>query len=408
MNILVLNSGSSSIKYNLWEMNEKKLLCKGLVEKIGMDDSSVTFSVNDKKKTIQKVITDYNEGIELILDIITDKEDGVLKNIKEIDAVGHRIVHGGEKIIQSELVTPEIKKIIDECALLAPLHNPHNLEGIVEIEKVLPGVPNVAVFDTAFHSTMPPESFIYPLPYEFYEKHKIRRYGFHGTSHKYVSLRGAELLKIWHNKFNCITCHFGNGASIAAIKNGISVDTTMGFTPLAGLPMGTRTGNIDPSIILYMIQELGYTPEEVSDIINKKSGFLGISGISSDMREIREAATKGDEKAILTLKIFSHSAKRSITAMTPELDGRLDAIIFTGGIGENSPITREMICQGLSIIGAYLDVDKNNSLRGEGIISKDDSPVKIMLIPTNEELMIALETQKLVGESVYKFNCTDK
>jgi len=398
LNILVLNSGSSSIKYNLWEMTEKKLLCKGLIEKIGMDDSSMTFSANDVKKTIQKVIKNYNDGIQFILDTITDKEIGVLKSIKDINAVGHRVVHGGEKITQPELVTPEVEKIIEECISLAPLHNPHNLEGIKTIEKVLPGVPNVAVFDTAFHSTIPPKSYIYPLPYEFYEKYKIRRYGFHGTSHQYVSLKAAELLNIPYNQFNCITCHFGNGASIASIKRGASVDTTMGFTPLAGLPMGTRTGDIDPAIILYMIQQLGYTPEQVNDIINKKSGFLGISGISSDMREIREAVRRRDERAKLTLKVFAHSAKRLIAAMTPELEGRLDALIFTGGIGENSGLTREIICKGLSIIGANLDAEKNKLTKGEGIISKDDSLVKILVVPTNEELMIALETQRLAGK----------
>ncbi|MCL2293973.1 MAG: acetate kinase [Spirochaetes bacterium] len=398
MNILVLNSGSSSIKYNLWEMDEKKLLCKGLIEKIGKDDSSITFSVNNEKKTIKKKILNYIEGIQFILDLITDKENGVLASIKEINAVGHRIVHGGEKITEAKLVTPEIKEIIEENISLAPLHNPHNLEGIKVIEKALPGVPNVAVFDTAFHSTMPPASYVYSLPYEFYEKHKIRRYGFHGTSHKYVSLRAAELLNVKHGEFNCITGHFGNGCSITAIKNGVSVDTTMGFTPLEGLPMGTRAGNIDPSIVLYMIQELGYTPEQVSDIINKKSGFLGVSGISSDMREIREAYKNGDEKAALALKMFVHSSKKFIGAMASELDGRLDAIIFTGGIAENSALTREMFCQGLSVLGAYIDADKNNAMQGEGIISRDDSPVKIMVVPTNEELMIALETQNLAGE----------
>ena len=397
LNILVLNSGSSSIKYNLWEMTEKKLLCKGMIEKIGKDDSFMTFSANDDKKTFQKVIKNYHDGIQFILDTITDKENGVLKNIKDINAVGHRVVHGGEKITQPEIITPEVKAIIEECSSLAPLHNPPNLEGIRTIEKALPGVPNVAVFDTAFHSTIPPKSYIYPLPYEFYEKYKIRRYGFHGTSHQYVSLKAAEILNIPYNEFNCITCHFGNGASIASIKRGASVDTTMGFTPLAGLPMGTRTGDIDPAIILYMIQQLGYTPEQVNEIINKKSGFLGMSGISSDMREIREAVKKRDYRAKLTIKVFAHSAKRLIAAMTPELEGKLDAIIFTGGIGENSGLTREMICRGLSIIGANLDAEKNKITKGEGIVSKDDSPVKIMVVPTNEELMIALETQRLTA-----------
>ena len=385
-------------------MEEKKLLSKGLIEKIGKDDSSITFSVNNEKKTIQKVIKNYNEGIQFILDIITDKEFGVIKSIKDINAVGHRVVHGGERITQPELITPEIEKIIEECIALAPLHNPPNLEGIRALKKVLPEVPNVAVFDTAFHSTMPPEAYIYALPYEFYEKHKIRRYGFHGTSHNYVSLKAAEMLNINYDKFNCITCHFGNGCSIAAIRNGKSIDTTMGFTPLAGLPMGTRTGNFDPSIVLYMIQKLGYTPEQVNDIVNKKSGFLGISGLSSDMREIRAAAKEGNEKAYLTLKIFAHSARRFIAGMTPELGERLDAIIFTGGIGENSPLCRERICRGLSILGATIDIDKNRSIKGEGIVSKDNSPVKIMVVPTNEELMIALETQKIVEKYSLHFS----
>ena len=379
-------------------MVEKKLLCKGLIEKIGKNDSSISFSAKNEKKTIPKVIKDYKEGVQFILDLITDKESGVLNSIKDINAVGHRVVHGGEKITQSELITPELEKIIEDCFSLAPLHNPPNLEGIKAIKKALPGVPNVAVFDTAFHSTIPPKSYIYPLPYEFYEKHKIRRYGFHGTSHKYVSIKAAELLNIKHSEFNCITCHFGNGSSISAIKKGSSVDTTMGFTPLAGLPMGTRTGDIDPSIILYMIQQLGYTPEQVNDIINKKSGFIGLSGVSSDMREIREAVRKRNERAKLTIRVFAHSAKRLIAAMTPELDGRLDAIIFTGGIGENSGLTREIVCRGLSIIGAYIDVHKNRALNGvEGIISKDDSPVKILVVPTNEELMIAMETQRITS-----------
>ncbi len=395
MNILVLNSGSSSIKFNLWDMDRQKLLCKGLIEKIGKKDSSMTWSPDGEKTVIEKEILNHKDGIQFVLDTITNSKNGVIKSIKDINAVGHRVVHGGEKITRSELVTDAIEKIIEDCIQLAPLHNPANLEGIRAIKKVLPGVPNVAVFDTAFHSSMPPKAYVYPLPYEFYEKYKIRKYGFHGTSHKYVSIRGAELFGKKPEKFNCITCHLGNGSSIAAVKNGISVDTTMGFTPLAGLPMGTRTGSIDPSIILYMIEKLGYDPHTVNEIINKESGFKGISGISSDVRELSKAAKDGNERAILTFKIFAHAAKKFIGGLATEMDSRLDAVIFTGGIGENSSEVRELICEGLQILGAHIDIEKNNFLKGEGVISLDDSPVKIMVIPTNEELMIALETSKI-------------
>ena len=396
MNILVLNSGSSSIKYNLWNIDKKDLLCKGLIEKIGYDDSSMTYKHNGEEVKVDKKIENHADGIHLILNILTDKSVGILKDIKEINAVGHRVVHGGEKITSSEVVTPEIKNIIRECISLAPLHNPHNLNGIEAIEKILPGVPNVAVFDTAFHSSMPPKAFVYPLPYEFYEKHKIRKYGFHGTSHKYVAHRASELLGIEYNKFNCITCHLGNGSSLAAVSHGVSVDTTMGFTPLAGLPMGTRTGNIDPSIILYMIENLGYSTEDVSRILNKESGFKGISGISSDMRDLNKAAREGNERAILTYNIFSQSCRKFIGSLATEMKGRLDAIIFTGGIGENSYESRELICDGLEILGAKLDIEKNKFRGDEGIVSEDDSKVKIMVVPTNEELMIAMETEALV------------
>ena len=396
MNILVLNSGSSSIKFNLWFMGKKQLLCKGIIEKIGHEDSSISFSCNNSKNNITRFVHNHSEGIQLVLKTLTDKNTGVIKSIKEIDAVGHRVVHGGETMTESAKITPEIKDIIKECISLAPLHNPHNLEGINVIEKTLPGVPNIAVFDTAFHSSMPPKAFIYPLPYEFYEKHRIRKYGFHGTSHKYVALRAAELLQKDYSKFNCITCHLGNGSSLTAIKNGISVDTTMGFTPLAGLPMGTRTGNIDPSIITYLIEKLGYSTDEVSEIMNKKSGFKGISGISSDMRDLNKAAREGNERAILTYKIFAHSAKKFIGGLATEMKGRLDAVIFTGGIGENSYESRELICDGLEIFGAWFDIEKNKFRGDERIISKDDSPVKIMVIPTNEELMIALETEAIM------------
>ncbi len=396
MNILVLNSGSSSIKYNLWNMDEKKLLCKGIIEKIGYDDSSMTCKHNGEEVKIEEKISSHADGIKLIFDTLTDSRVGILEDIKEINAVGHRVVHGGEKITASEIITPEIKKIIEECIELAPLHNPHNLNGIEAVEKILPDVPNVAVFDTAFHSSMPPKAYVYPLPYEFYTNYGIRKYGFHGTSHKYVSQRAAMLLGIKYEKFNCITCHLGNGSSLAAVSHGISVDTTMGFTPLAGLPMGTRTGNIDPSILLYMIENLGYSTRDVSRILNKESGFKGISGISSDMRDLNKAARNGDERAILTYNIFAHACKKFIGGLATEMKGRLDAVVFTGGIGENSYESRELICDGLEIFGAKMDIEKNKFRGDERIISKDDSDVKIMVVPTNEELMIAMETEELV------------
>ncbi len=396
MNILVLNSGSSSIKYNLWNMKEEKLLCKGIIEKIGYDDSSMTCKSNGEEHRIEQAIKTHSDGIQLIINTLTDNKIGIIKDINEINAVGHRVVHGGEKITSSEIVTPEIKEIIKECIGLAPLHNPHNLTGIEAIEKILPGVPNVAVFDTAFHSSMPPKAYIYPLPYEFYEKHKIRKYGFHGTSHKYVAHRAAEILGIKYEKFNCITCHLGNGSSLAAVNHGVSVDTTMGFTPLAGLPMGTRTGNIDPSIILYMIETLGYSTEEVSNILNKESGFKGISGISSDMRDLNKAAKSGNERAILTYNIFANACKKFIGSLATEMKGRLDAVIFTGGIGENSYESRELICDGIEIFGAELDIEKNKFRGDERVISHDDSKVKILVVPTNEELMIAMETEALI------------
>ncbi len=396
MNILVLNSGSSSIKFNLWNVDDKKLLCKGIIEKIGHSDSSMTFKHNGEEERIEQKILNHVDGIQLILGSLTSGKNKILNDIKEINAVGHRIVHGGEKITSSELINEEIKEIIKECVSLAPLHNPHNLEGIEAIEKILPGVPNVGVFDTAFHSSMPAKSFVYPLPYEFYEKYGIRKYGFHGTSHKYVANRASELLGIKYDKFNCITCHLGNGSSLAAVNHGVSVDTTMGFTPLAGLPMGTRTGNIDPSILLYMIEHLGYSTEEVSRILNKESGFKGISGISSDMRDLNKAAKSGNERAILTYNIFANACKKFIGGLATEMKGRLDAVVFTGGIGENSYESRELICDGLEIFGAEIDIEKNKFRGDERIISKDDSRVKIMVVPTNEELMIAMETRDLV------------
>ena len=396
MNILVLNSGSSSIKFNLWNMDEKVLLCKGIIEKIGYDDSSMTCKYNGEEITVEEKISCHADGIKLIFDKLTDSSVGILKDIKDINAVGHRVVHGGEKITSSEVITPEIKEIIKECIALAPLHNPHNLAGIESIEKILPGVPNVAVFDTAFHSSMPPKAYVYPLPYEFYEKHGIRKYGFHGTSHKYVAYRASEILGLEYNNFNCITCHLGNGSSLAAVNHGVSVDTTMGFTPLAGLPMGTRTGNIDPSILLYMIETLGYSAEDVSRILNKESGFKGISGISSDMRDLNKAARSGNERAILTYNIFATACKKFIGSLATEMKGRLDAVVFTGGIGENSYESRELICDGLEIFGAEVDIEKNKFRGDERIISKDDSKVKIMVVPTNEELMIAMETRDLI------------
>jgi acetate kinase len=395
--ILVLNSGSSSIKFQLWDMAERKLLCKGLAERIGLDEGIFTYQPDGKEKVYREIpIPDHRIGIEMAIDSITDPEIGVINDIRDIVAVGHRIVHGGEKIRKSELITHEIRGMIEECIPLAPLHNPPNLMGIDAVTELLPGVPNVGVFDTAFHTTMPPHAYIYPLAYEYYSEHGIRRFGFHGTSHKYVSRRGAELLGIPVENFNCITCHLGNGISLAAVKGGKSVDTTLGYGTMCGIPMGTRAGDLDPAIILYLIDNLGMSTREVNNLIYKNSGLKGISGLTNDARDVVEAAENGHERAALALDIVAHHAKKYIAGMSAELDGQLDAIIFTAGIGENNPAMRKRICQGLEILGAEIDLTKNEVRGKETVISTEESRVPILVVPTNEELMIALDTEEIL------------
>lgn len=397
MKILVINCGSSSLKYQLIDMDTSEVLAKGLAERIGINDSLLTHQVIGKDKIkIKKDMNDHKDAIKLVLDALTDNEIGIIHNMSEIDAVGHRIVHGGETFTDSVLIDDDIIKSLEDCIDLAPLHNPANIQGIKACQQIMPGIPMVGVFDTAFHQTMPDYAYLYPIPYEYYVNYKVRRYGFHGTSHKYVSQRAAEILGIPIDELKIITCHLGNGASITAIKNGKSVDTSMGFTPLEGLAMGTRSGNIDPSIITFLMNKEGLSAEEVINILNKKSGVYGISGISSDFRDIEDAAFKeGNKRAQLALNVFSYRVKKTIGSYVAAMGG-VDVIVFTAGIGENGPEIREFILDGLEFIGFMLDKEKNKVRGKEAIISTEDSRVKIMVIPTNEEYMIAKDTLKIV------------
>ena len=395
MNILVINCGSSSLKYQLIDMDEEKVLAKGLSERIGIEGSRIKHTTTGKKEIIiEKPMSDHKEVLEIVLSALVDSEHGAIKSMDEINAVGHRVVHGGEKFANSVKIDDEVMKALNECIDLAPLHNPPNIMGIEACKELMPDTPMVGVFDTAFHQTMPKDNYIYPLPYELYEKYGIRKYGFHGTSHKYVSLKAAEILEKDIKDLNIITCHLGNGASICAVEKGRSVDTSMGFTPLEGLAMGTRTGNIDPAIIPFLVDKENLSMEEVNNLLNKKSGVLGISGVSSDFRDIEEEAEKGNERAKLALDVFVNRVKKYIGAYTT-LMGGVDAIVFTAGIGENSAEIREMVCNGLESLGIKLDEEKNNVRGKEALVSKDDSKVKVLVIPTNEELMIAKDTEEL-------------
>ena len=397
MNILVINSGSSSIKFQFINTEQRKALCKGLLERIGESEGIFNYQAEGKEKTKEMSnIPNHRYGIQMLLERLTDSEQGVIESLDQIDAVGHRIVHGGEAIKHSVLLNEEYLQIVKECINLAPLHNPANLMGVEALELLLTHTPHVGVFDTAFHATMPKKAYIYPLDYTYYEQHGIRRFGFHGTSHEYVAMRAAEILGKKFEDFNCITCHLGNGVSLTAVKGGCSVDTTMGFTPVCGVPMGTRTGDIDPAIILYLIDELGMTTKEVHELIYKQSGLKGMSGISNDMRDIKAQAFAGNERARMTMDIFAHYNRKYIAALATTLEGRLDAVIFTAGMGENEWEVREMICEGLEILGVHLDKERNKVRGQEKIVSTDDSPVKVMIVPTNEELMIALETERIV------------
>ncbi|MBK5245890.1 MAG: acetate kinase [Peptostreptococcaceae bacterium] len=396
MNVLVINCGSSSLKYQVLDMRTESMLAKGLVERIGIEGSVIIHEKtgDSEKFKLEVPMANHTEAIAHVLEAITNPEHGVVKSMDEIGAVGHRVVHAGEKYCSSVVITPDVIKALEECIQLAPLHNPPNLAGIAACKALMPNTPMVGVFDTAYHQTMPPESYIYAIPYEYYEKYRIRRYGFHGTSHKYVAERAAEILGKNIKDLKLITCHLGNGASVTAIKNGKSIDTSMGFTPLEGLVMGTRSGDIDPAISTFISDKENLKPGEINDILNKKSGVLGISGVSSDFRDLETAAEDGNERAILALKVFAHKVRFYIGAYIAEMNG-VDAIIFTAGVGENDIGMRDIICSELENLGIKIDLLKNKVRGKETILSADDSRIKIMLIPTNEELMIARDTFNL-------------
>lgn len=397
MKVLVINCGSSSLKYQLIDMATEESLAQGLVERIGIEGSVLTQKVEGKDKYIVKEqMKDHKDAIRLVLAALVDENNGVIKSMDEISAVGHRVVHGGEKYKESVVINDEVKANIEECFKLAPLHNPANMIGIKACEELMPNTPMVAVFDTAFHGTMPEDAYLYALPYELYEKHGIRKYGFHGTSHKYVSQTCAEVMGRDIKDLKIITCHLGNGASLCAVKNGVSVDTSMGFTPLEGLAMGTRCGNIDPAIVTFLMKEEGLSVDEVNDLLNKKSGVLGISGISSDFRDIEDAAfNKDDRRAKLALKIFEYKIRTTIGAYAAAMGG-VDAIVFTAGVGENGPETREKCLEGLEFLGVEIDKEANNVRGKVREISKAGCKVKAFVIPTNEELVIARDTLELI------------
>lgn len=400
MKILVLNCGSSSIKYQFYSLADNLILAKGIVEKIGMKGSFLKHEKESGQKVMFKgEILDHNTGIEYILGVLSSVKHGCISSLDEINAVGHRVVHGGEQFSESVLITDEIIQVLEKFVELAPLHNPPNLKGIYALKSLVPGIPQVAVFDTAFHHTMPPHAFMYAIPYALYKKYGIRRYGFHGTSHRYVSNRACEILNVDPKQTKIITCHLGNGASACAVKNGESIDTSMGFTPVEGLIMGTRSGDIDMGAVTYIMDKERVGTKTATTLFNKHSGLLGITGISSDFREIREAADeRGDEKAKLAIKMFDYRVKKYIGAYTAAMGG-LDVLVFTGGIGENSAVTRSGICEDLTFLGIEIDEDINQKIRGqEQVISKEGAKVKVMVVPTNEELMIAIDTQNIVND----------
>ena len=398
MKVLVINCGSSSLKYQVLDMTNEALLCKGLVERIGMDGSVITHEKvgAEGKFKLEAPMGNHKDAIGHVLNAITNAGHGVVASMDEIGAVGHRVVHAGEKFASSGLITDEVKAALTECIDLAPLHNPPNLLGIDACSALMPDTKMVAVFDTAFHQTMPAESYIYAIPYEYYEKYGVRRYGFHGTSHRYVSERAAQILGKNCKDLKIITCHLGNGASIAAIKDGKSVDTSMGFTPLEGLVMGTRSGDLDPAIVSFLEEKEGLPQGGGTNILNKKSGVLGISGVSSDFRDLMEAAGNGNKRAQLALDVFVHRVKHYIGAYVAELNG-VDAIVFTAGLGENSKEIRELICADLDCLGIKIDAAKNAVRGKETVISPDGAAVSVLLIPTNEELTIARDTFEIVN-----------
>ena len=396
MKVLVINCGSSSLKYQVLDMTNEELICKGLVERIGMEGSVISHTKTGMDKfVLEAPMKDHKDTIGHVIDALKDEEHGVVKDMNEIGAVGHRVVHAGEKFAHSVLITDDVIKALEECVELAPLHNPPNLLGIAACQELMPDTPMVGVFDTAFHQTMPPQSYIYAIPYEYYEKYGIRRYGFHGTSHQYVSERAAEMLNVNIEDLKIITCHLGNGASVSAIKRGKCIDTSMGLTPLEGLVMGTRSGDIDPAIVTYIREKENLEQGVANEILNKKSGMLGISGVSSDFRDIEAAAEEGNERAMLALKVFAQRVKFYIGGYIAEMNG-VDAIVFTAGVGENDMGMRDIICNEMGNLGIKLDLVKNKVRGKEMVISAEDSKVKVLLIPTNEELMIARDTYNIV------------
>lgn len=398
MNILVINAGSSSLKYQLIDMRDESIVAKGLVERIGMADSLHIYKPSSGQPMEYKHdVKDHVEAVELVLQALSHPEHGVVADLSEIGAVGHRVVHGAESFKSSALITDEMLDVVRENTTLAPLHNPANIMGIEACRKVLPNVPMVGVFDTAFHQTMPAKAYIYALPYEIYTEHKVRRYGFHGTSHYFVSQRAAKLMGKPIAQLKIITCHLGNGSSIAAVKYGKCVDTTMGLTPLEGVPMGTRCGDIDPAIVFNLMDKLNMTTAEANDYLNKKSGVLGISGVSSDFRDIYQAADSGNDRAELALQVFAYRVKKTIGAYAAAMDG-VDAIVFTAGIGENVSDVRRLVITGMTYLGIDPDWDANERTHAkEAEITKPGSRTRVFVVPTNEELVIARDTYSIVG-----------
>ena len=399
MKILVLNCGSSSIKYKLFDMTSKEVMAQGGIEKIGLPGAFLKLTDKDGKKVVlEKDIPGHQVGIEFILSVLTDEKYGCIKDYKEIDAVGHRLVHGGEAFASSVLITKEVIDKVIECSDLAPLHNPANLKGVNAMEALIPGIPQVAVFDTAFHQTMPDYAYMYGLPYEMYEKYGVRRYGFHGTSHRYVSQRACEILGVPYEEQRIITAHVGNGGSIAAVDHGKCVDTSMGLTPVEGLLMGTRCGDVDAGALSFIMDKEGLDGAGLSNLINKQSGVAGLSGISSDMREIEAAVAEGNERAIMALSVYNYRIKKYIGAYAAAMGG-CDILVWTGGVGENQWSTRRVVCEGMEYMGLKIDVEKNDGMRGEEmVISTPDSKVAVIVVPTDEELMIASDTMDILSK----------
>ena len=399
MNVLVLNCGSSSVKYKLFQMPEGKVLAQGGVEKLGLSDSFLKLKLpSGEKVVLEKDMPEHTVAIDFILKTITGSEYGCIKSLSEIDAVGHRLVHGGDKFSESVVITDAVVESVKQCIDLAPLHNPSTLKGVAAVTELIPGVPQVGVFDTAFPQTMPQRAFMYALPYEYYEKYGVRRYGFHGTSHRFVSKRACEFLGLDYNKARIITAHIGNGASMCAIKEGKCIDTTMGLTPTEGLMMGTRVGDVDPGALVFIGEKEGLSMAQLSEVINKKSGVLGVSGVSSDMREIEEAISQGNERAKLALEMYDYRIKKYVGAFTAAMGG-LDVLVFTGGVGENQTTTREYVCEDMQYMGIEIDKELNAKIHGdEALLSTKESKVKVVVIPTDEELMIALDTLALTSK----------